>query len=851
MLYYPKVFVQSVLLVVMGLTLGMVNDQAAAAEVVFTIVGNDDQPVADAVITLDDVTNDLGDYAFAPATQGIKAFSIVREGYDPVGGQFCTVDYQGTSVQVDVIMQREDDLDLTDVVWYNQNMLCKFINGTLHLSLDYGKTYSRSIDLSAIASNWTDLKTLWIFEDNKLFFADHNKCYYSHDWETYHESTVYDVDGEVFVPLALDNFSRMFYHRTRPIIGDRELYVWGNYSTRDSAYTNIHIWMTSDKGVTVRSTYRFRPNRSDTGNGAMFARHMHKVEFCPLDNTLWAQTGDHSVNGVHEQHWLLGRYDHLTDTLTWEHLKSGEFAASGNRFKSLNMVWRHGYLYWSCDTGGYLGGAYRVPYVPGPGNLEQILNPAEHEHLVATENDGSGCFVNDAGDMLVFQTTWGGSGYPRLFQYSPDNGKTWHAIDGPVINHTGSLEDYMFTGRYGGFIYGTDRMLVRPVSRSDDPPPANDYIDIARFVRNIGFFNAFRPVADAAPSNLFLAGGVIQAPVPAGTVVGVLSADGIPTPEFQLVGEHDLVKLDARTKRQLMLKRAIEATDDGHDLIEQITVKAVNRAGESTTVIFPLNIHFDLTQADTIGYWRFEDSPSPGFTADSRGNGFTLTEVSTPTQVSAGGFDNPIPQNGLANLSAASFDGSSDCFTSAYDALFAVDDFTIEAYIRRDAAADNKRKLIAVQYEGGNDYGDQRVWALAVAGDGGVGEVAGDAGHSNELALFASPDGTSAGDVWSYSGITISPDVDYFVAATFDLSDTGAGLTFYVKDLSNDTWSTTTVGHGNNTLKNSTTAPFKIGSYGTTRLWDGLIDEVRWSDAVLPFSQLLAVPTTATMIIIR
>ena len=46
-------------------------------------------------------------------------------------------------------------------------------------------------------------------------------------------------------------------------------------------------------------------------------------------------------------------------------------------------------MHWSCDTGAYRGGAFRVPYVPGPGNIEQIVNPAEHEQLKGTQNDAS------------------------------------------------------------------------------------------------------------------------------------------------------------------------------------------------------------------------------------------------------------------------------------------------------------------------------------------------------------------------------------------------------------------------------------------------------------------------------
>ncbi len=579
--------VQRAIGVLLGIALVVAGSRQADGSVEFSIMGSDGKPATDAVVTLDGVTQAPGDYTFEPASHGRKAFTVSRKGYDPVGGQYCVVDYQGEPVKVDVVMQIVDDVDLSDVFWYNQNIFCKFVDGILSMSLDHGRTYSHSIDLSAVASEFGDIKTLWIFEDHSLFFADLTRCFYSHDWETYHESKVYDIDGKPFVPNPRDhNFSRLSYHVDRPIIGDRELYVWGNYSTGSSAYNNINIWMTSDKGVTVRSTYRFRNQRSDTDNPILFTRHMHRVDFCPLDNTLWAQSGDHSRDGVHEQHWLLGRYDHLTDTLTWEHLRSGKLAASGNRFKSLNIGWHDGYMHWSCDTGGYHGGAFRVPYVPGPGNIEQIVNPAEHEQLKATRNDAAGHLVNDKGEMVVFQLRWGGPAHPHVFFYSPDGGKTWYDIEGPVIDHTGSLENYWFGSRFG-FIDGIDRLLARPRSLVGGTITVMDTIDLARFVRNIGFFDAFRPAPDSTPSDLFLAGGVIRPTDPPGAVVGVLSAAGIPAPTFELIGDPGRVVLDQRTRRQLMLKQAppLDAPST-----ESITVRAVNRAGVSEPVTFSLTI---------------------------------------------------------------------------------------------------------------------------------------------------------------------------------------------------------------------------------------------------------------------
>ena len=582
-------FIKNFVIPFFCLALSISGCQRMSGDVVFTITGDDGKPIKDAVVTLDDVVNNPGSYTFEVDSPGIKEYTITREGYDNIGGQYCKIDYKGEPFQVDVIMQLHDDIDLANVFWYNQNIFCRFASGVLSMSTDYGKTYTNSIDISEIASDKSDIKTLWIFEDNKLFFADLTRCFYSHDWKTYHESTVYDIDGNIFKPNPEDhNFSRMSYHNNRPIIGDRELYIWGNYSTGSSAYNNINIWMTSDKGKTVRSTYKFRNDRLDTTNQFLFARHMHRIDFCPLDNSLWAQSGDASRDGVvHEQHWLLGRYDHLKDTLIWEHLKSKDFVASGNRFKSLNIEWRHGYMYWSCDYGSYKGGAYRVPYIPGPGNIEQIVNPSEHEHLKGTQNDASGLFINDAKEMAIFQLRWGGSAHPRIFHYSPDHGKTWYDIEGPVFDYTGSLEDYWYGGRYG-FVHGIDRLLACPSYLVGNEAVDKEMFDLARFIRNIGFFHAFRPVDDLVPSNIILTGDVIYTSDPVNKVVGILSADGIPVPDFEIVEENEWIKLDDKTKRQLMLKKAPKPEDAGKTV--EIIVKALNRAGGSDIKKFSIQV---------------------------------------------------------------------------------------------------------------------------------------------------------------------------------------------------------------------------------------------------------------------
>ncbi|NLB27142.1 MAG: carboxypeptidase regulatory-like domain-containing protein, partial [Bacteroidales bacterium] len=219
-------------LLFISLTLSISSCHRKSGDIVFSVNRYDGKPVKNAVVTLDGVTNAPGDYIFNVDGPGIKEYSVTKDGYDNVGGQYCKVEFTGEPVQVNVIMQLNDDIDLTNLLWYNQNIFCKFVNGVLSMSTDYGKTYTYSIDISEIAGEKSDIKTLWIFEDLELFFADLTRCFYSHDWKTWHESTVYDIDGNIFKPNPEDhNFSRMSYHNNRPIIGDRELYIWGNYST--------------------------------------------------------------------------------------------------------------------------------------------------------------------------------------------------------------------------------------------------------------------------------------------------------------------------------------------------------------------------------------------------------------------------------------------------------------------------------------------------------------------------------------------------------------------------------------------------------------------------------------------
>ena len=94
-----------------------------------------------------------------------------------------------------------------------------------------------------------------------------------------------------------------------------------------------------------------------------------------------------------------------------------------------------------------------------------------------------------------------------------------------------------------------------------------------------------------------------------------------------------------------------------------------------------------------------------------------------------------------------------------------------------------------------------------------------------------------------FSGLFLQPGRPYFVAVSVHLGDDPAGgVTFFIKDLSNDDepMQSAAVPHRTTSLPNLL-APLTLGGRWGERkhLWDGLIDDVRLSDADLRGEQLL------------
>lgn len=220
-------------------------------------------------------------------------------------------------------------------------------------------------------------------------------------------------------------------------------------------------------------------------------------------------------------------------------------------------------------------------------------------------------------------------------------------------------------------------------------------------------------------------------------------------------------------------------------------------------------VPFAALQAQVVpaGFWRFE--PTPGFFADSSGNGRTLTNGGGVTGLSSGS-----PGDGQA----AVFAGVNRLTFPDAD-VWHSPRFTIEAYFRATAVDTSSTQVIVSHH---NNTLNQRGWHLAEAG--------------GKLRFAKSTNGSSLDSVNSFS---LTAGRNYYAAA---ILDSQAGwVTMVLKDLtagSAPLYETLAISTGTF----NAASMFAIGSTGTTTtgtsFFSGVIDNVRFTAEALPTTLL-------------
>lgn len=292
------------------------------------------------------------------------------------------------------------DLSERHDVLFTQGKIYVFYDGVfLYRSMD-GITIDKTIDVSSVGI----IKNIHVFTDGTLNIFGHQKAYYSHDWQTLHESTVLNSVGEPYVPTQYDTFTVTGHANPITVVDGTEMYVFANYCITDEYNQKKNIWYTTDKGRTYKSAFEF--GVSKIGSTLISIRHVHRVLFNPADSSFWITTGDANS----ESYVIKGFYNPANDTWSWNIL------GNGYDFKWSGMTIYGNEIYWALD------------HTPGEvrkcGYSEQaVADVNSHVSiLTGTPNDCITIVIDpDTGEMLVGLSIYGGgeSTCRRLY-YSAD-----------------------------------------------------------------------------------------------------------------------------------------------------------------------------------------------------------------------------------------------------------------------------------------------------------------------------------------------------------------------------------------------------------------------------------------------
>jgi hypothetical protein len=172
------------------------------------------------------------------------------------------------------------------------------------------------------------------FNDGTCLFCTEQHCYYTKDFVTVNESTVYDYDGTVSTPSG-----HRFYNIPKGtdsyMIDGKEFHLWYDYILLQTVHPRL--WYSNDNGVTVRAAFAF--GESSINGSVLSARHGHGFKYNPYNGYFYAWTGDTNE----ECHFIRGKYQN--NTWTWE------LVATGPEYKFGTILFSGGNMFCVTDYG--------------------------------------------------------------------------------------------------------------------------------------------------------------------------------------------------------------------------------------------------------------------------------------------------------------------------------------------------------------------------------------------------------------------------------------------------------------------------------------------------------------------
>lgn len=365
-------------------------------------------------------------------------------------------------------MNSMNNIDSNIVCTYKKMYVAK--NGDrLLFSNDSMQTWSKTLDVTGVGL----IKTYHLFDNGCIAFFTHTKAYYSEDWETLNEASVLESNGSAYSPSTYDNFTTSREFPERLYVNGQDIHVFGNYGITDENNTRRILWASVDNGHTYRVIYEFNVSGSYT------IRHIHNVMYNPNFNKFICATGDSaSQSHVIEFSYNNGSFSGFTSL------------GDGLDYKWAGIVWWGEYVYYCHDITP--GKVMKCKY-------SEISDYSKHEIVLDNiPNDCIGLFIGERGDMLITQSIYRSGDTNSPFNASIDALNLYYSTDRVHFDLIRSINPSDGVGTFYGF-FGTnkDGRILSGFWKSSinlnnwDKTPS---VDLAVFVKNAGYPNAFKPI---------------------------------------------------------------------------------------------------------------------------------------------------------------------------------------------------------------------------------------------------------------------------------------------------------------------------------------------------------------------
>lgn len=238
-------------------------------------------------------------------------------------------------------------------------------------------------------------------------------------------------------------------------------------------------------------------------------------------------------------------------------------------------------------------------------------------------------------------------------------------------------------------------------------------------------------------------------------------------------------------------------------------------------------------QAATVGYWRFEEGSSDTLAAgtnsilDQTANSNDGTPYGDPfyrIDVPA----NPVPLTGDTNSLSLELNGNDYVSIPHSTSLDLTDAFTVEFWMKGSISQPSHLYLVIDKSHG---WTDSTGWVFQ--GESSTGRLGFAVGNG----------GTTYNNFAGVGSITsLLDDTWHHIAGTFDSTDTGQEIKLYIDGVLDGT--SASGPFATNTRNINIGASWGPGSF--QRFFNGSVDEIRISDAVLTPSEFLIAPIPAT-----